>query len=475
MWQLNNFMKQGCIVGMLRGEDSTGLLQVNKSNDFRVIKSVVDGYNFSMRKNVIGALNSTDNCVATILHHRAMTHGAVAIDTCHPFEHEMTDGRHVVGVHNGTVNNFLRKEDGISFDVDSDWLYWRITRDGAAKALGEVANGSYALLWFEKPSNKFFIAANKERPIHWAKLRDKNAMVVASEAEMLYSLARRNGIELEDIKLPKTGYIYGFDPADLSKYTTEAIVEVPKAAERFRSSRSDWAGSRRPVGNVRDGQFTPVTPRVVEDNDTIRVQDWFGPLKLENSTLNHMEKVTFVKGSERPSRNKDGEIRPGQYDITGECINVNAKVCTAMILQVSSGVIENIEHSDEVECRVIGVRQIIAKKTGLDTQIILLAPPHALFMAEEKDEPATVREIITSLENDLTSLDDLEENWDFGGPTIEGPNRKLIPSGEWFRLVADGCVHCAAPITPSMASQIGWSMNKPLCEECTMHLAAGAN
>lgn len=205
---IEGFMKDGCLTGMLRGEDSTGLFQVaGDLSHTAVHKMPCDGYMFGMQTRVKKIFDRAYASAATVLHHRKATQGSHTYENCHPFEHE-NDDRYLVGVHNGSLSNDRKKEDNLIFTVDSDWALYLLMRDGI-DALSQF-NGAFTFVWYEN-DGKLRIARNGERPFAIAPVRGENRILMASEPEMLYWLAKRNGMELEDVMEPDAHNVFTFD------------------------------------------------------------------------------------------------------------------------------------------------------------------------------------------------------------------------------------------------------------------------
>lgn len=438
---LNKYMEQGCLTGLFRGEDSTGLLQVSRDWNAKVFKATVDGYYFRQHKRVQELLRNVDSNPLTLIHHRAATHGSVSYNNCHPFEHEMPNERYVVGVHNGTVHSFERTEDGLHFSVDSDWLYYRIAKLGAAKALGALNSGAYALVWFEKPNNKVYIAANKERPIHWAAVKGKNALLIASESEMLYWLAHRNGMEIEQVYYPAVDKVWEFDPTgDLRAPVATDLIKPPKSKATHSAVESRQATShysnRRETGDV-------------------LIVDKYGPDALKATAFTHMEEVSFVMKRSVPIETN----RADAVAVFGEAISdTTTAVQDAVIPNTNTATVENLEKSYDVICKVIGSREITNKTTGVVTTLLLLAPPHKTFLTEAKKE-------------EVVELDDLP----FGTtgsndtliPQIRGPLGKNISATDFLNLVKYGCSCCSQDISIRDADDLGWvNGSNPICKDC---------
>lgn len=63
-----------------------------------------------------------------------------------------------------------------------------------------LLNGTFALVWHDRRTNKLYMTRNSERDLGYAYVKGKNMLMFASEWPMLSWLAWRNGIDLEDIQ-----------------------------------------------------------------------------------------------------------------------------------------------------------------------------------------------------------------------------------------------------------------------------------
>jgi len=425
-------MKQGCISGIFRGEDSTGLVQISRKFDSRVLKMPFDGYIFAQQKKVKQAFDNVDSNFATIVHHRAATHGTVSMDNCHPFEHKAGE-RYVVGVHNGTIHTFSRNEDGKSFDVDSDWLYHRIARDGAMKALGSLSGGSYALVWAEKPSDKIFMAVNEQRPLAFAFVRGLNAMVLASEHAHLWYLAWRNGIEVEQIMYPAVDTIYEFDPkGDLRDYKTHDIEKIKY---------------KPPAYSAPSYSSAPPVNQVVRQHGVNEIRDVYGAASnLNEMGFNPGEELEFVLHRKLAMANRATET----YALFGEVINPRAVVEKAVINGATSNVIENMTKSKLIMVKALGTREITDRTTGKVVDKFVICSTPSCDIEDDSGEQ-------------LANVED--ENSD---PFVIGPRGNPVTKEEWERLTSRGCSHCGERFHVEEAGTIVWtsSGDSPVCAQC---------
>jgi hypothetical protein len=437
---LNDYMKQGAITGIFRGEDSTGMMQVGKNGAVKILKATVDGYYFAQQKNVIKALNAVNENVLSVIHHRAATRGSISYANTHPFDHEMPDGRYVVGVHNGTINQFKRTEDGVNFDVDSDWLYYRIAKHGGPAALSEIGeNGAYALVWYEQKEKKVFIAANTQRPIHWAQVKGKNVLLVASEAEMLYWLARRNSMELEKVLYPPKNSIWEFDPAGDLTAPIKHDIEVKKHVVVPQQ--------------VVHGHTREVKDRTGKDQI---VNDSHGPVALSGSRFSHLEEVEFVYSHHEPAGRWTQDTNSNVF---GEIISATTDVAEAVISGVLSVTVENIARAEKILVKVVGIRTVTDKDTGEVTKRVMCTTPFHMSMKEDTAQVKEESEDSAPFENSSEDLVDI--------PTVVGPRGRPISVVKYMQLTKDGCALCQCDLRLKHASSILWVADRdPLCESC---------
>lgn len=470
-------MRDGCIVGVLRGSDSTGIAQINSQWATRILKAPIDGVSFAGSKKVDTALGNTDSNIATILHHRAATHGSIKYDNCHPFEHETVDGNIITGVHNGTVHGFLKKEDGLEFEVDSDWLYYRISRDGAEKALGDLTSGAYALVWSDMKARTIRMAGNGERPIHFAPVLGKNIILVASEVHMLAWLANRNGMKIEKPFYPSPGTIITFDPAkDVRDFATTQILKKPVVVASSYTGADTWGnGGGRGSYDVRQHvtnaarNSAPVSgfdPKLVSrkrEDENFIYSDCFGNSNLSATKFNGQEVVSFTpSGSDKVPHLKD------KWDYYGDIISDTAEVGHAVIVEVDAVCTDNLNNALEADCRVIGVRVRTDKKTGQVVELILLAPPMKIVGKDDVAQQDAEDRALGSMQLALMDMEDGDE-WPAGDgkPVVKGPLGRWTSQFDFANLIKNGCAVCTKSLHILDADFLKWTIDKqPVCQTC---------
>jgi predicted glutamine amidotransferase len=456
--QLTRFMKEYCIVGTLRGFDSTGLMQMG--NDFKnpkVLKSTLAGFDFVQQKRVIDTLDDTDTEAFTVLHHRAATQGAVTYDNCHPFQHEGPAG-HVIGVHNGTINSWSKKEDGKEFGSDSDWLYHLIANKGPAEALARVKWGAYALFWVNLTAKKFYIASNGDRPIAFAAVKGKDTLLVASEAEMLYAMAARNHMILEQIYRPQEDYYYEFD---LSNIRERNKIEINKEKIPSRVIPYTTVVAKKP-----EAKYIPETRAMQHENKDFITEDWYGNNADDKLAVPRSEEVDFVFKNAVAVPNS-----PGMYNLFGEVINDAAEVWQAVIDNVPKSTADNARDAIEISTRPIGRREVTNKKTGYVENFILLGYPQSMKLKDVSATDPKYRdwdEESRDVWDTILSEDKSVEN----DKMVRGPGGSQITSLRFKHFARNGCGSCSDPIGITEAEKLGWIGDSPICEQCCTNLAS---
>lgn len=187
-------------VDAVRGEDSTGVILVDKDTTFHVAKEASPPAWFIPQLLQLSSYKKMwTNGKAAIGHNRKKTIGKIEDATAHPF----VVNNEFAMVHNGTLTNH---RDLASTEVDSEALaivlyeaFENIDyKEDVETVLGKV-NGAYAVAMYDQRHNKVRLLRNKERPLSY--IETPKGVFFASEAPMLYWVLTRNSVPLSECKL----------------------------------------------------------------------------------------------------------------------------------------------------------------------------------------------------------------------------------------------------------------------------------
>jgi hypothetical protein len=224
-----DFVRDGMIANAVRGQDSTGVMQMDSKN-LLFFKAPIGGGEFVKHQSVHGYIYDADNSLFTVVHNRAATEGVVNRDNAHPFSHFGKTGNYVMGVHNGTLRNWRSADE--TFEVDSDWAIKQLADEGIAAL--QKFQGAFAFVWYDDSEpNELQFARNAERPMFVAFIKGQNRMVFGSEYQMLTWLASRNSLELDaEIIELANNYHYKFQ-LDNPKLFTKQYFESAKLGDKL--------------------------------------------------------------------------------------------------------------------------------------------------------------------------------------------------------------------------------------------------
>ena len=195
-----NVFQDLLIMDQLRGFDSTGVCIVNREKVYGTLKGVVSPANL-LASETYQNMVKTPTLVA-MGHNRAATKGTIIKDNAHPFTHG-----HIVGMHNGTATSVTSLLDHTKFTVDSDNIFYHISKLGI-KDLWTKYYGAATLAWWDDKEKVVKLIRNYQRPLYLGISTDNCVVYWASEKPMLEcALARRNQ-KVNDIIEVTTNNIY---------------------------------------------------------------------------------------------------------------------------------------------------------------------------------------------------------------------------------------------------------------------------
>lgn len=184
----------------LRGDDSTGLICVEKDTTFHIAKQATEAAFFAPQF-INSAVHKKmwSGGKAYIGHNRKKTVGKVADETAHPF----TVDKEFAMVHNGTLHNHRKLAET---EVDSEALTQVLAKafekddfvPDLEETLGRV-DGAYAVAMYDQRHHAVRLLRNRERPL--AIVETPTAWFFASEGAMLFWILSRNGYVMKDLNI----------------------------------------------------------------------------------------------------------------------------------------------------------------------------------------------------------------------------------------------------------------------------------
>lgn len=192
MTKLPSLIHDLLIMTQLRGMDSTGIVNLSSKYELNVYKKTVNANDFMEMRQARMLVEQSKASFGTIIHCRKATIGGKTQEAAHPFIVQAEDGTDSLAmVHNGTLTNHTLR-DHVS---DSHWLSDQIMQK-REKALEDL-RGAASLIWTNTKTFEHCFYTNGERPLFYGFIKGKNAMIVGSEAELMYAALTRNEVTLE--------------------------------------------------------------------------------------------------------------------------------------------------------------------------------------------------------------------------------------------------------------------------------------
>jgi hypothetical protein len=327
--KINKFFSDATIAGAVRGTDSVGIFQVDKKlQKVFIDKKAMSVGDFIQLKQARAIMNDVDGCPITIGHHRAATNGKIVDENAHPFlihPNDDDDSRDfLIGVHNGSLTSWNRKDFNQEFEVDSHWALTKIAREGP-DALNEI-KGPFVFVWYDsRVPGKLHVARGTGRPFHLAlstasqHASHVNAVLMASEGRMLDWLAERNELYIKGDKIysveENTYLVIESKPGSVGEFTKKSIV--PKTTTTSTTSSSSNFG------------FNNQTRYYGEDVRT-RIKSLIEKAKSEMSGSSTPEQKPKLKGTSIELAKELGIHKKPAY-FTFSSFDTKSKTCTGLV------------------------------------------------------------------------------------------------------------------------------------------------
>lgn len=244
--QTEDLFYQMLFADTLRGEDSTGIIGVEHTGTFHVMKEACEATMFipKMQEDAIGKAMFRAG-KAFIGHNRKKTVGATSDANAHPFVTKESFAM----VHNGTLTTHKHLADT---EVDSEALTIVVgealsKKDyiPALEGVLEKVNGAYALAAYNQDTHSVHLLRNKERPLFL--VETNNAWLFASEGIMLQWLMARNGYlsnDLQKVSMVPEHTLITFDLTKTTMKSEEISVKKPIPSTGMATGTGDKTTSK---------------------------------------------------------------------------------------------------------------------------------------------------------------------------------------------------------------------------------------
>lgn len=451
------FIDTAFIADTVRGDDGTGFFSVKhkmeEGEPADWLKCATDGYSFVQSKEYkekLGISVDYSQYRAVIGHNRSATVGNIDVTNTHPFQ----EGP-ITLVHNGTLNSTYHmpasmqdlKKEGV--EVDSHVICHNLaTHDDPADVV-KILDGAFALVWHDARNNSINVCRNDRRPLHMMFAKCEDTVLIASEGEMLYWLAKRNNFQQAPIVFSKPGELLTFLPGSLVPEVRSVPLYVPPIHSYGRSG--GWHGqsyveynSATPTATAPWSRPTKI-PEFMEDD----------LLELE---LDVETPIKFV-----PARIKKVE---GQWSavVSGTCYHPDGEgPLPGMLLGLSYAAVERaIDDNETWTVRAIGVRHLED------------ASPVLMIKLVDKKFKAEGNRILTPAEVNQKGRGVPRIGSRTPNDYVPGAHGEWIPVRDWLRNTADGCVQCGGELSAEDAEEIIWvdNQSRPLCPGCAIDNAS---
>lgn len=232
------------VVNSLRGQDSTGAASISRemttgSRIMRIAKEVGPFPFLFDTKSFDKLFVGFSSCL--IGHNRSRTVGEASRRNAHPF---MFDN--IVGAHNGTLDytNKNRLEAGSQFKTDSEAIFNNIEVHGIEDTIGKIeASEAYALTWYDKRNHTINFCRNDKRTLFFAYANKGATLYWASEAELLWAVAKRETLEFDEkIHLLPVNRHFAFSIPPIDNQAFQPPVETPVKNYVYLTASRFWKG-----------------------------------------------------------------------------------------------------------------------------------------------------------------------------------------------------------------------------------------
>lgn len=516
----NEAMFDAMWMNTLRGDHSTGIAAITDGRETSspaIWKRALAAPDFLALPTTQAILRDIDKFSMVLTHNRAATTDKVNNENAHPFQFG-----HITLTHNGHINNaasLVEYNTRTNIGVDSAQVAQAMQVLGEKETLERVT-GNYAFVWHNAKDGTLNFARNSGRPLKFCYIRGENTMFWMSEREMLVSILRRNGLDIEPpfFSVPEKLW-FKFKADDFRKYTTIPFAPRPAGTPRTPAASGMGAPSTTGTGSGNNNGTTPSTsPNTTRESFQIGARRAEIQLKLIAELLNICKKPSpdeiarrekeLAKQSGRPLSGRKENTAGARLGTTG--FGYDQLVCVVPSQYESyknqqgrMGQIFGTIFNTEIQCHLSNMTMkdftnfkdygiILGKVVNIkphptsDKQCLVIEP-HPLaeeFSAEWKKRWARVAAQVTAAaavrgavqQTPPAHVSRLGEPADdsigrvgSGGFTHLGPHNTCISLARYKELTKHGCAECSGDLGESVeeSKKIFWIDNSPFCFTCS--------
>lgn len=450
------FIENGLIAGTVRGDDGAGCIIVphhmKQGAGADWVKIPTDGYSLVTTKayqDRLGGAGQTNQYRAVIGHNRAATAGSAKLENTHPFQ----EGP-ITLVHNGTLSSTMGLDVGFSdlkkegVEVDSHVITHNLALNEDPATVIAKLEGAFVLVWHDARDNSVNIVRNNARPIHLMSAGCEDTVLFASEAEMLYWLAKRNNFVTTEIFYPKPGSLLKFLPGSIVPEVREVPLYAPPVAVPAPRSQSAWSpggrqSSRQHSDSTQTQSGTLRLPKVAQD-------------ALATLSLTGESRLKFTPSQVIPLDGTPMAIILGMVKLPDRQDPINARV-----VGLSYNGIKDALSARETWT----INPVMVTKLDPETPFLHAKLLHRTWHGTPDGKPDVKSDGNSGQKGKLPRQGNVgSSEW------LPGPRDEYYPLVDWLRHTSDGCIQCGMEINAEDANDVLWveGQSRPICPGCKL-------
>lgn len=428
-----SFFKQALFADTFRGFDSTGLFCVDyDAKEPEVWKKAFPGPDFLQLEYTKSLLSDHNDYYCVIGHNRAATKGKINHATAHPFQ--IGD---ITLVHNGTIRNHMTLKGGNKFTVDSEAICNALNESPVEDVISSL-DGAFTLIWYDKSTGGISFIRNKERPLAFGRVKDRDTILLASEAGMLKWLASRNKLELVSIAEPKPGELFTFYPEKGKDWIKNHSFKSIKVKESMIS----------------------LTNYTYYDDDDYSNYKGVNGYYHKGRWVQHNKSTSTSTSQQQRLPNPNAILSKYKLAVDEMVVMLDPKFI-AYNNDKKRGCIEGrLEGVD-------GAYRSYLHGVDYDDYLNNILGHNIIGVISSAVDDGTIDKIHLRY-NEFTAIDKEPIEDTDKEPRFQGPDKsKTYSEKEFQSLTSKGCAYCTGNVSTKEHKVIGWTKdNQPICPDC---------